>query len=153
MAMMEKTFISVFQKIPAMLIAMTIIISWFLFSTQAFSQTPIPGFVLAQNSQRLGNVINVRLNGATEYELVEAFGKVLNNSQGVLEAKRHGSRIVPDNPRACFATWQARIHEPDPSRLQANIIKAIRDTRGEADLLKGIRPGKITPGEIQFLVY
>ncbi|MFO7681956.1 MAG: hypothetical protein R6X34_18080, partial [Chloroflexota bacterium] len=58
----------------------------------------IPGFVLAQNSQRLGNVINVRLNGATEYELVEAFGKVLNNSQGVLEAKRHGSRISPPPP-------------------------------------------------------
>jgi hypothetical protein len=153
MVMTAINFNSVFQKILMLLIAAAIMVFGLLLSTQAFSQTIDPGLILAQNSQRSENIINVRLIGAAEYELVEVFGKVLNNSQGVLEARRHGSRIVPDNPRACFAVWRVRIHEPDPSRLQANIIKAIRDTGVEVDLLKRVRPGKIITGEIQFMVY
>jgi len=153
MAMLEKTFISVFQKIPAMLIATTIIVSGLMFSTQVFSQTSIPGFVLAQNSKKLENVISVRLNGATEYELVEVFGKILNKSQGVIGAKRYGSRIVPDNPSACFAIWRVRIQDPDPSRLQSKIIQTIRDSGVEVDMLKRIRPGNIIAGEIQFMVH
>jgi hypothetical protein len=166
MAMMDKSFISVFHKIPVVLLGIAVILSGILFSTQAFSQTTIHGVILAQKSQKLDNVINVRLNGATEYELVEVFGRVLNNVQGVLEAKRHGSRIVPDNPHACFAVWQVRIQDSDPARVQANIIKMIQEIRNaggkdvmnrysgtEVDLLKAIRPGPMTAGEIQFMVF
>lgn len=143
---------SVFQKILMLLIATAIMFSGLWLSTPALSQTIDSGLIMAQNSQRSEKVIHIRLNGAADYELVEVFGKVLNNSQGVLEARRHGSRIVPDNPRACFAVWKVRTHEPDPSRLQANIIKAMRDTRAEAALLKRIRSGNVTAGEIQFVV-
>lgn len=149
--MKDINFNSVFQKIQILLIATAITVSGLLFSNQVFSQTIGPEIIMAQNSQRSEKVINIRLNGAADYELVEVFGKVLNKSQGVLEAKRHGSRIVPDNPRACFAVWRVRIHEPDPSRLQANIINAIRNNG--VDLLKGIRPGSASASEIQFFAH
>ena len=130
-------------------------------SDQAFSQAGASVFLLVQNSQKAGNILNVRLSGATEYELVELFGKIISNSQGVLAAKRHGSRIIPDNPSACFAVWQVRVQDSDPSRLQANIVKNIRkirssggktavrgngqgNTNGDADLLEGIRPRGIS---------
>jgi hypothetical protein len=151
--MMERTFISIFRKILVVKIAVIIIFPGLLFSTQAFSNTDALRFSLARNSQQLENIINIRLIGANDYELVDVFGKVLNKSQGVLEAKRHGSRIVPDNPRACFAVWAVRIHEPDLSRLQSNIIKLVRETRAEVDLLKKIRPGNITTNEVQFVAY
>jgi hypothetical protein len=167
---MEKSFSPVFHKITAMLIKMIILVSGLLFSTHAFSQTISYEVFLVQQSQRLENTINVRLNGATEYETVEVFGKVLNNTQGIVEARRHGSRIVPDNPRACFAVWQVRIQELDPVRIQANILRMIQDIRNaggnvvikgvghryskaEVDLLNGIRPGNMVSGEIQFIVF
>jgi hypothetical protein len=151
--MMEKTFITIFRKILVSKIGVIIIFSGILFSTQALSHPDDLGFSLARNSQQSENVINIRLIGANDYELVDVFGKILNKSQGVLEAKRHGSRIVPDNPRACFAVWAVRIHEPDLSLLQANIMKVIRDTTAEVDLLKKIRTGNIAAGEVQFVVY
>ena len=149
--MKERNINSVFQKILMLLSAMAIIVSGLLFSNQAFSQTIGPEIIIAQNSQRVEKVIHIRLNGADDYELVEIFGKVLNKSQGVLEAKLHGSRIVPDNPRSCFAVWRVRINEPDPSRLQSNIINAIRNT--QADRLKRIRPGRASESEIQFFAH
>jgi hypothetical protein len=149
MVMTGINFNSVFEKIPMLLIATAIMVSGLLLSTPALSHTIDSGLIMAQKSQRFEKVIHIRLNGAADYELVEVFGKVLNNSQGVLEAQRHGSRIVPDNPRACFAVWKVRTYEQDSSRLQANIIHAIRNSGG--DLLKGIRPGSTSASEIQFL--
>jgi hypothetical protein len=151
--MMERTFSSIVRKNLVARIAVIIIFLCLLFSTQAWSNINGLEFFMAGNSQQSENVINIRLIGANDYELVDVFGKILNKSQGVLEANRHGSRIVPDNPRACFAVWAVRIHEPDLSRLQANIIKAIRDIRDEGNLLKKIRPGNITAVEVQFVVY
>ena len=54
--------------------------------------------VLQQETARMENLINVRLDGATEYELSEVFGKVINTAAGVTEAKRYSSSLVPDNP-------------------------------------------------------
>jgi uncharacterized membrane protein YgcG len=127
------------------------------------------GGALARNTQKFENLINVKLDGATEYELAEVFGKVVNTATGVVEAKRYGSRIVPDNPQASFVTWRVRTEDTDPFRLQSNIIKMINDildaggeivmrgvpyryTAAEVDLLKGIRPGDTTSREIQFVV-
>jgi hypothetical protein len=165
---MEKCFI--FHNISTALIKMIILISGLLFSTHAFSQTTGFEKLWAQQSQRPENTINIRLDGATEYEIVEVFGKVLNNTQDILEAKRHGSRIVPDNPRACFAVWQVRGRELDPVRIQANITRMIKDiqntdgnvvikgvvhrySRAEVDLLEGIEPGNMSSGEIKFTVW
>jgi hypothetical protein len=127
------------------------------------------GGALARNTAKFENLINVRLDGATEYELAEVFGKVVNTTNGVIEAKRYGSRIVPDNPQACFVNWRVNIEDTDPFRLQANIVKMINDildaggeitlrgvpyryTAAEVDLLKGIRTGDTTSREIQFVV-
>jgi hypothetical protein len=115
------------------------------------------------------NFINVRLDGATEYELTEVFGKVINTVTGVVEAKRYSSRIAPDNPQACFMVWRLQIEGTDPFRIQANTMKMIHDildsggeiqlkgvpyrySAAEVDLLKGMRPGDVSSRDIQFVV-
>jgi hypothetical protein len=125
--------------------------------------------VLKRRTDALENLINVRLDGATEYELTEVFGKVINTVTGVVEAKRYSSSLIPDNPQACFMIWRVRIEDTDPFRLQANVMKMIDDildaggaitlkgvpyryTAVEIDLLKGLRPGDSTTREIQFVV-
>lgn len=167
---MIKKNILVSGKTVSIWITTILIFSGVLFSNPAFSKTSASDFFLVQNSQRQANLINVRLNGATDYELVDVFGKVLNNTPGVIEAKRHGSRIVPDNPGACFAVWRIRIHEPDPSRIQSEILKMIRDIRNsggqvvvkgsihrytsaEVVQLSGIRAIGAAGSEIQFSAY
>jgi hypothetical protein len=133
------------------------------------SITAQEGGVLKRKTAELEDVINVRLDGATEYELTEIFGKVINTVTGVVEAKRYSSSLIPDNPQACFAIWRVKIEDTDPFRLQANVMKMIDDildaggeirlkgvpyryTAAEVDLLKGIRPGEGTVHEIQFVV-
>lgn len=127
------------------------------------------GGVLKRRTKEVENLINIRLDGATEYELTEIFGKVINTVTGVVEAKRYSSSLIPDNPQACFVIWRVRIEDTDPFRLHANVMKMIDDildaggeirlkgvpyryTAAEVDLLKGIRPGDSTTREIQFVV-
>ena len=131
--------------------------------------TQTEGGVLKRRADPLENLINVRLDGATEYELTEVFGKVINTVTGVVEAKRYSSSLVPDNPQACFMIWRVRIEDTEPFRLQANMMKMIDDisdaggeitlkgvpyryTAAEIDLLKGVRPGDSTTRSIQFVV-
>lgn len=127
------------------------------------------GGVLARRSQELVNLIEVRMDGATEYALSEIFGKVINTARGVVEARRMASNITPNNPQASWVTWQVRIEDTDPFRLQANVMKMIDDildavgeleikgvpyryTAAEVDLLKGLRPGEATSRRVQFVV-
>ncbi|CAN2040903.1 Flagellar assembly protein T N-terminal domain-containing protein [Candidatus Magnetomoraceae bacterium gMMP-15] len=125
--------------------------------------------VLQRNADKLRNLINVRLDGATDYEIAEIFGKVLNTVRGVVKATRFRSKIVPDEPQASVVIWRAEIENTDPFRLQANIMKMINDildaggeirlkgvkyryTAAEVDLLKGIRTGDSSSREIHFVI-
>ncbi len=129
----------------------------------------VTGGALASNIQKNAQFISVRLDGATEYEVVEAFGKVVKTARGVEYAKNFSQRIVPDNPQASFVTWRATIADTDAFVLQANIIKMLNDisdnggeivmkgvpyryTAAEVDLLKGVRPADATSREIQFVL-
>jgi len=95
-------------------------------------------------------------------------GKILNTATGVVEAKRYGSNIVPNNPKASWATWRVTYQDTDPFRLQANIMTMInqvldaggeltlkgvpyRYTADEVNLLMGVRPGSATSRMIQFV--
>jgi len=137
--------------------------------SQGSGSTKEGGGVLKRKAKEVENLINVRLSGATEYELTEIFGKVINTVTGVVKAKRYSSSIIPDNLQACFVTWRVSIEDTDPFRLQANVMKMIDDildaggeirlkgvpyryTSAEVDHLKGIRPGDSTSREIQFVV-
>ena len=139
-------------------------------SGSAGSGTGTPGGpALVNRAKELENLIEVRLDGATEYTLSEIFGKVINTAKGVVEAKRMASQIVPNNPQASYVAWRVRIEDTDPFRLQSNVIKMIHDildaggeihykgvpyryTADEVDLLKGIRPGEATTRKIQFVI-
>lgn len=126
------------------------------------------GGALARNLKKYENTLEVRLDGATEYEAAEAMGKVINTATGVLEAKRYGSNVVPNNPKACWATWRVTYEDTDPFRLQANIMTMVnqvldaggeitlkgvpyRYTAAEVNLLMGVRPGSATSRMVQFV--
>jgi hypothetical protein len=127
--------------------------------------------VLANNIQNQAKYINLRLDLANEYELVEVFGKVLNTVRGVVDTRIFNMKIVPDNPQACVTEWEAEIDtsSTDPFRLQANIMKMVNDildaggtiringvpyrySPSEMKLMMGFRPGEATSRSIQFVV-
>ena len=126
------------------------------------------GGVLQRNSDRLENLISIRIDGATEYEALEAFQKILNTVTGVTEARRYSTSLQPDNPSASYAVWRIRIEDTDPFRVQANIMTMInrvldaggdlvlkgvhyRYSAAEVNLLMGVRPGSTTSREVQFV--
>jgi len=130
---------------------------------------PAEGGVLQRHADALEKLLDIRLDGATNYETTEVFGKVVNTASGVVEAKRFGSRLVPDNPQASYIIWRVRIDNTDPFRLQSNIMKMINDildnggeitlkgvpyrySAAEVDMLMGIRSGDATSRQIQFVV-
>ena len=124
---------------------------------------------LAEGIKRQENHINIILDGATEYELNEAFGKVLNSTRGIEEAKLYSSNIQPNNPKACHTEWAVDIEDTEPFRLQANIMKTVDDileaggkitingvpyrySEEAVELLQGLRTGSTTTREIQFVI-
>ena len=127
------------------------------------------GGMIERTTDALGSLINVRLEEATRYELVEVFGKVLNTARGAVEARTFRTVIQPGNPQASFVAWRVRIENTDPFRFQANVMTMLRNiadaggeivlkgvpyryTLAEVDLLKGIRPGNSTSRSIVFVV-
>lgn len=125
--------------------------------------------VLAQNIEQYTNTVNIRLDGATRYEVSEVFGKILNTVTGMVEATRYGSSIVADNPQASYVAWRANIADTEPFRLEANIMNMInqvidadgtltlkgvpyRYSADEIVLLKGIHPSKSNAHQLQFVV-
>ncbi|MEA1922486.1 MAG: hypothetical protein U9N63_07510 [Pseudomonadota bacterium] len=126
------------------------------------------GGALKRNLEKYENILEVRLDGATEYEAAEVMGKVLNTATGVLEAKRYGANVVPNNPKASWSTWRVTYEGTDPFRLQSNIMTMInqvldaggeltlkgvpyRYTAAEVNLLMGIRTGSATSRMVQFV--
>ncbi len=127
------------------------------------------GGALKRGIDKNRNYINIRLDGATDYEVVEAFGKVVKTARGVKYAKNYSQRIMPGDPQASYVTWRATVYGTDTFVLQANIMKMVHDvcesggtvmlkgvpyryTPAEIDMLKGVRPGDATSREIQFVV-
>lgn len=125
--------------------------------------------VLANNIEKQEKYVNVRLDRANEYELVEIFGKVLNTVRGVVSSKRYTQKIIPNNPQACTTEWEVEISGTDPFRLQANMMKMIDDilkakgnvringvpyryTKSERRMLAGIMPAEATSRSLQFVI-
>ncbi len=126
---------------------------------------------LMQNAIKHANTLNVRLDGATDYEIAEVFGKILNTATGVVEAKRVGGNIVRNNPQRSYAAWRVEIDDTitEPFRLEANIMKMIHDvmesggtlelkgvpyryTEDELRQLQGVHPGKSNARQLEFVV-
>ena len=127
------------------------------------------GGVLARNLDKLEKYIEIRLDGATEYELIEVFGKVIFTVNGVVQGKQISQRIVPDTPQACTSHWEVEIRNTDPFRVQANTMRMINEildaggevvingvpyrySSSEVKLLMGIRPGDVTSRSVQFVI-
>ncbi|MEH0022103.1 MAG: hypothetical protein V6Z89_20795 [Desulfobacter sp.] len=127
--------------------------------------------ILARNLSNQAQYVSLRLDEANEYELVEAFGKMLHTVRGVNHTRRLSQRIVPDNPQACFTEWEIEINlsETDPFRLQANVMKMANDildaggtirikgvpfrySPSEMKMMMGLRPGEATAKLIQFVI-
>lgn len=183
--MVEKLLKGCFLKKVTVMLFIMVMMTTFLLSTESFAQsgnmlesfftkkekdnglvgTDIKksGKHLARNTQSSETQLNVRLNGVTEYEIAEVFGRVVGASEGVIGAKRYSSQIVTDNPHASFVSWKVRVEGNHANRLQSNIMSMVRQvvsskgaptrfTATEINLLKSIRPGSVSGGEIQFAV-
>ena len=143
------------------------------YKTNSYSRKPDAtvetGGVLQRNTSALSNLINVKLMEVTESAHASIFGRVLNSTRGVIDAKRYRSRLLPENPQGSWVSWRIRIDQTDPFRLQENIMKAVLDvvdsggtvtikgmtyrySAGEVDVLKGIRQLDSTSREIIFIV-
>jgi hypothetical protein len=139
-------------------------------TTSASSSSPSEGRLM-QNSRKHENTLQVRLDGATDYEIAEVFGKVLNTATGVVDAKRVGGSIVRNNPQASYAAWRVEIDGEitESFRLEANIMKMIHDvmesggnlelkgvpyrySQDEIRQLQGVHPGKSNSRQLQFVV-
>lgn len=124
---------------------------------------------VARKINQLEKYIEIRLDGATEYELVEVFGKVIYTVSGVVHGKQISQRIIPDTPQACTSHWEVEIKNTDAFRLQANTMRMINDildaggeivlngvpyrySSSEVKLLMGIRPGDTTSRSVQFVI-
>ena len=138
-------------------------------STAGTGTTSGEGGVIVRHTEALGNLIDVRLEEATRYELVEVFGKVLDTARGAVEATTYRTVLQPGNPQASFVVWRVRIENTDPFRFQANVMTMLRNiaaaggeivlegvayryTLAELALLEGIRPGESTSRSIVFVV-
>ena len=139
--------------------------------TSSNSQKASGEGVLAKNIKNQEKYVNLRLDQANEYEIVEVFGKVVNTVRGVKYAKRFNQRIVSNNPQACVTEWEVEIDtdRTDPFRLQANIMKMVNDildaggtiridgvpyryTPSEMKLMMGFMPGEATSRSVQFVI-
>ena len=111
--------------------------------------------MLADGIDSQARFLTVRLSKATQYELVEAFGKVLITTRGVTAARQQSMRIVPDNPQTCITEWAVEIDilKTDAFRFQANVMKMVNDIldAGGTIRLKGI-PYRYTPGELRLMM-
>lgn len=125
--------------------------------------------VVQRTSDELAVLINVRLDEATRWELVDVFGRVLTIVRGSVDTKPYGMNIDPENPGKSFIAWRIRIENTDAFRLQANIMTLLeriyeaggqgnfngvqfRFTSDEVNLLKAIRPDSMKSRSIIFLV-
>ncbi len=124
---------------------------------------------LANNFHQFDNQIDVRLDGANEPAVAEAFGKIVGSAEGVVEASRYGMTIVPDNPQASFVNWRVTVNGIDSFTLQTTIMDMSREliragglltmegvpynyTKDEIGLLYGLRPGDATSRKLWFLI-
>jgi len=128
------------------------------------------GSILDRGVDRYTNLVDVRLEGATEGAITEVFGKVVSSVPGVVSAKRYSSRIVPDNPQACWILWRVTTRgEANTFTLQTEMMEMFseviaaggyvdiysvpyRYSPPEIGLLKGMRPMDATSRSITFIV-
>ena len=113
-------------------------------------------------------LIEVLLDGATEYEASEVMSKVLNSTHNILQAKRYSTNVVPQNAKKSWTTWRVTYDESAPARLQSNIMTTIKQvlnakgkltlkgaptgfTTSELTILKKIRSGSATKHRVQFV--
>ncbi len=124
---------------------------------------------IATNISQFENLIDVRLDGATDAPVAEAFGKIVGSAEGVVAAKRYSSRIVPDNLQASSSDWRVTVSGVDAFTLQTNIIDMSREliraggyvtmagvpyrySMGEIGLLIGLRPADATSRKLWFVI-
>ena len=109
--------------------------------------------------------IDVRLEGATSYEIAEVFGRVVGAARGVTDATLYKMKFQGANPRESNVTWRVRVENWELYRFQANVMKVLHAiseeedrivregacTRSERDLLRAIRPGDSSSGTVVFV--
>lgn len=128
------------------------------------------GSLLGNGAAAFEDMIDVRLEGATNGPAAEVFGKVVSSAPSVTSATRYSSRIVPDNPQASWVIWRAIVAQGTSSFiLQTEMMDMFKEVVGaggyvdlygipyrynssEIALLKGLRPMEATSRSLTFVV-
>ena len=76
---------------------------------------------LQEKNQFTENTLNVRLEGQISPELAEVFGKILNVTKGVSQAKNYRFRIN------AISIWRVTVDETELFRLNTNIHHLIKE--------------------------
>jgi hypothetical protein len=115
-------------------------------------------------------VIDVRLDSAGDYELAEAFGKILESAAGVTGTRMLSSQLTPDNPQASGMLWQVELasgvspfqFQSEVMTLADRLLAAGGRTRlgqtsfdyspSEIALLRGLRVVSATSKGVQFMI-
>ncbi len=124
---------------------------------------------LATHFHQYDNLINIRLDGANDATVAEAFGKIVGSAEGVVDAKRYSSSIVPDNPQGSYINWRVSVNGIDSFNLQTSIMDMSREliragglltmegvpynySNDEIVMLLGLRPADATSRQLWFVI-
>ncbi len=82
----------------------------------------------------------INLRGATEYETVEIFNRLLESMSLVSDIERLRMVIVPSRPGQCLATWKVMTVEQDTFTIESQLYGGIKklDQEGNNDVLEGL---------------
>ena len=140
-------------------------------SSHASSDTneSIDGGLLKQSLESQKEVITLKLQGVTSYELTELFHNLVKTTPGVIEARRYHLNLDPKSPQACSVEWQITFTDTTPFALESEIynrLKAIINndpaihfvngseitlSASELTALKAIKPGQASSRSLRFI--
>lgn len=114
--------------------------------TEYYYQT-VPSTIIRNDVME--NIITLTLTGATSYESVEIFHKLLNSVSSVDELERRVLYITPGRPQSSRATWKITTTDKDPFAIESELYELIKELDPLAinDSLSGL-PFTPTPEEI-----
>ena len=96
------------------------------------------------------NIITLTLSGATSYESVEIFHKLLSSIYSIDKLERKIIYLVPDRPQSSRSTWKITTTDQDPFAIESELYGLIKnlDPAITNDSLTGL-PFTPTAGDIQ----
>lgn len=113
------------------------------------------------------NIITLTLSGATNYESVEIFHKLLNSLSSIDKLERKIIYLAPGRPQSSRSTWKITTTDQDPFAIESELYGLIKNldpaiandsltglsftpTAGDIQEVKSIKPYSATVNTLTF---